>query len=126
MHLTGSKPSEIFKVIRMLTYSELPKNRRDPMYKYAEWDLTGSSFIVHPDLLLYNAYKHSAKDIAIYIALAAFRPLADYLMHGKTTLELDLAPADPREILDDPSLLPVDSDGNIHFIYEEANNQTIH
>lgn len=96
------------------------------MYKYAEWDLTGNSFIVHPDLLLYNAYKHSAKDIAIYIALAAFRPLADYLMHGKTTLELDLAPADPREILDDPSLLPVDSDGNIHFIYEEANNQTIH
>lgn len=119
------KPREILRIIRMLTYQELPFSKRDKIYKFAETDFRGDSFLVHPDVLLYNAYKHDPRDLAIYIALASLRSSGAYFAQGVQTLDLLHSPVDVKEKLRDPSLLHVE-DGKIHFLYEEVDNQTKH
>ena len=123
---TGGLPTEILRVIRMLTYNQIPNNRKDPIYKYSDIDFSGHCFLAHPELLCYNAYKYSSRDIAIYISLAALRSLPDYIANEKLVLEGVHSPVDPREWLENPSLLPIDEYGNIHFKYEEVQNQTKH
>ena len=62
--------SEVVRVLRMLVEKQIPNNRFDKIYKYSNLDFTGMSFLLHPDVLLYNAYKYSNKDICIYMAMA--------------------------------------------------------
>lgn len=123
-HAQG-KPSEIIRIIRMLTYKELPTTKRDKIYKYSSINFSGDNFLAHPEVLLYNAYQHSQRDIGIYIALASLRSSAAYLAHGVLTLDLLHSPVNPVDYLQEPSLLPIE-DGKIHFLYEEVDNQTKH
>ena len=60
----------------------------DKIYKYYHIDFRGSSFLLHPDVLLYNAYQYSYKDICIYVAMASARSYAEYAAHGKLSLDL--------------------------------------
>jgi hypothetical protein len=78
----------------------------------------GSSYLAHPDVLLFNAYKHSRVEIAQYLALASLRPVSDYLATGKTTLDINLIEMDPT-FFNDNSLLDIDED-EVSFLYEEV------
>jgi hypothetical protein len=123
-HAKG-KPKEILQIIRMLTFKDLPLNKRDRIYKYSHINFSGTSFLVHPEVMLCNESYHSQRDLAIYISLASLRPYADYLAHNVLTLDLLHAPGEPVEYIKDPRLLSIE-DGKIHFLYEEVTNQTKH
>ena len=118
---SGGNVLEIFYILEMLVNKSIPTHRGDKLYKYSKVDFNGLSFIVHPDVLLYNSYKHSYKDIAAYLATASFRSLAEYAATQTTTLELLHIPfADFLvENIKTNSLLRVE-DELVHFLYEEV------
>ena len=104
----------------MLVNEEVPKNNLDPIYKYYRKDFTGNSFLLHPDVLLYNAYKYSTRDVAIYASLASVRSYARYLVDGTITLDLREAPVNPRDYLDNWGLITVAENNVLHFLYERT------
>ena len=112
-------PSEVVRALKMLVEKNLPLNHYDKIYKYSNIDFTGDSFLLHADVLLYNSYKNSYRDICIYVAMASIRAYGDYLTNGKTSLDLIHLPLDPFIFLQNPSLLYVEGD-QLHFPYEEA------
>jgi len=118
------KGSDMFAIVKMMYLKEVPKNKYDKLYKFSTKSFIGTSFLVHPDVLLYNAYKHSFREIAQYLALASLRPYADYAITGETTLDLDLVEI-PVELFYDNSLLYIEDD-RLHFLYEEVKPENIH
>lgn len=117
-------PLALFIIFKMLVTNAIPKNKYDDIYKYASKHFNGESFLVHPDVLLHNSYKHEYREIAQYLALASIRPYADYAATGETTLDLLMCDVD-RELFEDNSLLTIE-DGKVHFLYEEVNIKDIH
>jgi hypothetical protein len=113
---------EIFKIFEMIAKNLVPRNRKDVLYKYKKHDFVGTSFLVHPDVLLYNSYKHSYKDIATYLAAASIRSVSEYLAHETTTLELLHVPFANHLVdnINNNSLLRIDDYNLIHFLYEEV------
>jgi len=113
---------EIFKIFEMVTNNLIPQNRKDVLYKYRKHDFTGTSFLVHPDVLLYNAYKHTYRDIATYLASASIRSVSEYLATETTTLELLHVPFANLLVdnINKNSLLRLDDKNLIHFLYEEV------
>jgi hypothetical protein len=111
-------------IMEMLVNQQIPKNKYDAIYKYSNKKFTGSSFLLHGDLLLYHSYKYTSKELCIYYALASLRSYADYIASYKTTLDALHCPV-PLEQLNDNRLLIVD-DKEITFIYEEVTLETIH
>jgi len=113
---------EIFKIFEMVTNNLIPQNRKDVLYKYRKHDFTGTSFLVHPDVLLYNAYKHTYRDIATYLASASIRSISEYLATETTTLELLHVPFANLLVdnINSNSLLRLDDNNLIHFLYEEV------
>ena len=120
---TGS-PLAIYLIFKMLVTNQIPANKYDKIYKYSSIDFSGESFLVHADLLLFNAYKYSYREIAQYLAVASLRPLADYLATGKTTLDLVYLELD-LELINDNRLLHIENN-TMFFKYEEATEETIH
>ena len=112
---------EVVKIIKMLSESRLPKNKYDPIYRYADVDFSGQEFLVHEDVLLYNLYKYSYEVVALYIALASVRNYADWIATGDTTLPTIYSPVELTDslILKTDRLLRVEGD-KIHFLYEEV------
>jgi hypothetical protein len=113
---------EIFKIFEMITKSEIPQSKYDTMFKYSKHKYVGSSFLVHPDVLLYNSYKHPYKEIATYLAAASIRNIAEYIANQTTTLELLHVPFADTLVanINTNSLLRIDDMNKIHFLYEEA------
>ena len=111
-------------IMDMLITGAIPKNKRDPIYKFSQKNFVGNSFLVHPEFLLYNSYKYEQKEVCMYYALASLRSLADYYADKKTTLDALHCPV-PLEEINDNRLLIVDEQ-NITFIYEEVTLETIH
>jgi len=111
-------PSTIFRIFKMMTTNQVPVNKYDKIYNFSHIKFIGGSFLAHPDVLLYNAYKHSFAEIAQYLALASVRPLADYLATGKTDLDLQLLEVDINFFTEN-SLLCI-KDTLVTFIYEEV------
>ena len=111
-------------IMEMLVNQQIPKNKYDAIYKYSNKKFTGSSFLLHGDLLLYHSYKYTSKELCIYYALASLRSYADYIASYKTTLDSLHCPV-PLEQLNDNRLLIID-DKEITFIYEEVTLETIH
>ena len=111
-------------IMEMLINQQIPKNKYDRIYKYSNKKFTGSSFLLHGDLLLYHSYKYTSKELCIYYALASLRNYADYIASYKTTLDSLHCPV-PLEQLNDNRLLIVDEQ-EITFIYEEVTLETIH
>ena len=58
----------VFLIFRMIVTASVPGNKYDRIYKYSNTNFTGESFLVHPDVLLYNAYKYEYSEIAQYLA----------------------------------------------------------
>lgn len=123
--VSKGKPSTILRILKMLINDEIPKNEFDPLYTLYQHHYGGSSFLLHPDVLIHNAYKHSYKDICLYVGLASLRNVSDYLTTKTLSLELIKCPFDPRITFDDLTLVPI-KDGEVHFIYEDKTLQTVH
>jgi len=113
----NAKSLEIFKIFEMLVKGTIPHNIRDPIYKYYVQDFRGYSFLLHPEMLLYEAYKYCTKDIAIYLSLASLRPYAEYEVRGILTLPLDDTLRNLRGYLDNKELITI-KNGVLHFRYE--------
>ena len=111
-------------IMEMLVNEQIPQNKYDRIYKYSNKNFTGSSFLLHGDLLLYHSYKYTSKELCIYYALASLRSYADYIASYKTTLDSLHCPV-PLEQINEHRLLIVD-DQEITFIYEEVTLETIH
>lgn len=118
-YIASGNPLECFRIFKMMVNKEIPQNKYDPIYSYSDIDFSGESFLMNPDALLYNSYKHSIHDISVYLAIASLRPVNDFINSGKVVLELVKSPIDPREHVADTSLIYVEDD-IIHFRYEEA------
>jgi hypothetical protein len=114
---TQGDPHEIIRVLRMLVENRVPKNKYDKLFFYSQLDFKGDSFLVHPERLLYNSYLHSYREIGIYVAYAALRPLADYHAYGKVTLDELHVPDEIKHYIDTNSLLSLE-DGEVHFLFE--------
>ena len=108
----------------MLATSTIPYNKYDKIFKYANINFKGESFLAHPDILLYNAYKYDYSEIAQYLALASLRPRSDYLATGKTTLDSILCTVAP-ELFIENRLLTTEKN-EIHFLYEEVTKENTH
>ena len=117
-------PKTMFTLFKMVYLKEIPDNRFDKLYKYAHKTFIGESFLVHPDVLLYNAYKHSYREIGQYLALASLRSYADYATTGDTTLDLNVVEI-PVELFNENSLLNI-KNAKVHFLYEEVKQENIH
>ena len=110
--------SSIFVIFKMIVNNEVPRNKFDKTYKFSNLRFIGDSFLVHPDVLLYNSYKYSHVEVAQYLALASLRPLSDYLTTGRTSLERNLLELD-ISFFEDNRLLNIQED-KIIFEYEEV------
>lgn len=122
---TKGNPKEIFRVIKMLSEGTIPRNRYDKIYKYAKESFEGSSFLAHPDVLIYNSYKHTYRDIGVYVALASLRSVADYIATSNTTLDVFHINETLLEQIPENSLLRIQDDGKLHFRYEEVPSKEI-
>jgi len=111
-------PTAVYLIFKMMHTAQIPRNKYDKIFKYSVKNFSGESFLAHPDVLLYNAYKHSYREIAQYLALASMRSCAEYLATGKTKLSLQECTVD-LELFENNSLLHIE-DEIITFIYEEV------
>jgi hypothetical protein len=118
--VANGEPSGIFMIFEMLVKQSIPRNKYDPIYKFYETNFAGDSFLVHPDVLLYNAFRHSRRDIAIYLAFASMRSLGEYFASGDITLDLLEMPLDPFQHLENDDRLLYMEDDKLHFLYEEV------
>ena len=117
--IANGEPTSIFIIFEMLVKNSIPRNKYDPIYKFYELNFTGECFLVHPDVLLYNAFRYSRRDISIYLAFASMRSLGEYFASGNITLDLLEMPLDPFQHLEHDRLLYIE-DEKLHFLYEEV------
>ena len=110
------------KIMEMLITDRVPKNKYDEIYELSKTNFKGQDFLVHGDVALLHAYKYSQRELAVYYAMAALRPVANYMASGVVTLPLLHSPV-TYELLADNRLLSIKND-TIHFKYEEV--QEIH
>ena len=121
---SDGNPFIIFIIFRMLIGKEIPQNKYDKLYEFSKHNFSGESFMLHPDILLFNAYKHEYTDIAQYIGLCSLRPFEDYKATGK--IDLDLLTVDiDHELFTNNSLLRTEGD-DLHFMYEEVPKEKLH
>ena len=112
------------RIMEMLITKRIPINRYDPIYMLSQKNFSGRSFMLHPDVLLYNSYKYTNREIAEYYALAALRSLPEYFASQKTTLDLLHLPVG-LEIINENRLLSID-EHSVHFLYEEVTKEKLH
>lgn len=125
---TQGSPLGCYQIIKMITYNEVPKNKYDPIYKFAGEAYIGDNFLVHPEFLIHNAYKYTMHEIGSYIAAASARDVSEYLVSKDTTLNLfktDFADS-TIEILKTNRLLRIEDDTIVHFLYEEVTKMEKH
>lgn len=96
---------------------QLPRNKFDRTFPFYYADLSGQDFLVNAPLLMRKRHFYSAKEVAEYIALASYRPLANYLLTKDATLDLFLSPIG-QDAINSNRLLRIEQD-KIHFLYED-------
>jgi hypothetical protein len=111
-------------IMEMLIKKQIPENKYDPIYSYAQLNFTGVNFMIHPDVFVLNSFKYSSRDISVYYALASLRSLPEYVVSQKTTLDLLHLPV-PLETITENRLLRLEG-GDIHFLYEEVTQENTH
>lgn len=125
MEEAGGNVNRMYSLLHALTYKHIPKNKKDPLYSSVEKDFNGNSFVLHPELLFYNAYKYTKKEVVQYFGLASFRPVAQYLANQTVTIPVAMIPLD-RILYIDNRLLHIDEHDVLHFLYEEVPEKEIH
>lgn len=109
------------EILNMLYKEKVPYNKYDPIYRYRTISFSGDCFLLNPGDLLDNAHKYSSKEVAVYIALASRRKLADYIAFGRKTLSVRHAPK-LTKLIQDNRLLQIENEQLI-FLYEEAHRR---
>ena len=110
--------SAIVTLIANITYPSLPRNVRDPIYRLAQINWLGDSFLLHPEKLLSNRSKFGDTELAQYVALASFRSYAEYEATKRRSLNMLLSPVS-TELIDNHRLLSRVED-EIFFCWEEV------
>ena len=110
------------EILDMITYKKVPFNSYDPLYRYRNKNFSGDSFLLQPEILLENGFRYSPREIAVYVAVASRRKLADYVAFGEKTLSINHAPQ-VNKLIEDNRLLYMEGN-QIHFVYEEAQRRT--
>jgi hypothetical protein len=110
-------PTDIVRILRMLVEKRIPKNKYDKEYFYSQINFEGTSFLVHPERLLYNGYKYTFREMAVYTGVAALRSLPDFYAANKITLDSILVPEEALPYIYENRLLDV-RENKIHFLYE--------
>jgi len=110
-------PTDIVRILRMLVEKRTPKNKYDKEYFYSQINFEGTSFLVHPERLLYNGYKYTFREMAVYTGVAALRSLPDFYAANKVTLDSILVPEEALPHIYENRLLDV-RENKIHFLYE--------
>jgi len=110
---------ECWRIFKMLAEGQIPQNMKDPIYKYKEKEniFVGQSFIVNDSALIRNESKYSEKELAIYLALASYRSLAEYISFNKISLDT-IKLRIPEDLYIKNRLILVDK-SLIRFKYEE-------
>jgi len=111
-------------IMEMLIKEKIPRNKSDYIYKYAQKNFTGTSFLLHPEFLLFNAYKYTPRELCVYYAMASLRSYSEYMATGKTTLDPLHCPVDLETIKDNRLLIVLEDE--ITLIYEEVTLETMH
>lgn len=117
----GGRTTETIRIFEMLVKSKIPNNRYDKIYKYRNTDFSGRSFLVHEDVLLFNSFRYSHREIAVYLSIASLRKLPHWIATKDTTLDLLHVPDEDvvLESIYESRLLYVEN-RKVHFLYEEA------
>lgn len=113
----AGEPTEIVRILRMLVEKRTPKNKYEKEYFYSQFNYDGTSFLVHPERLLYDGYKFTLREMAVYTGIAALRPISDFYATNKITLDLLTVPSETHIHIFENRLLDV-RDNQIHFLYE--------
>lgn len=113
-----SSIKSLLLIYEMLVMNKVPANKFDPLYRFYGKDFKGQDFLLNPYDLLEVRHRYKDKELVEYIALAARRPLADYLANGVRTLPLIHSPIN-KDRLKHNRLLRIEDD-QIIFIYEEV------
>jgi hypothetical protein len=112
------RPAKIIDIIEYMTYKKIPLNKQDPILSYAEIKWSGKSFLVNPELLLNHKKDYKEKELAQYVGIAGFRNLSDFIVLGKTTLDLAQCPVRKDTIINN-RLLTIEND-KIYLKWEEV------
>jgi hypothetical protein len=113
----AGEPTEIVRILRMLVEKRTPKNKYEKEYFYSQFNFDGTNFLVHPERLLYDGYKFSFREMAVYTGIAALRSLPDFYATNKITVDLVLIPDEALIHVYENRLLEIKND-QIHFLYE--------
>lgn len=118
---TSGKRKPTIDLLAMIATNGVPRNRRDPMYKYSKMDFKGTDFLSSPLHFLAHQHEYSWLEVKQYMALASKRRLAEFLLTGDLTLDLNETLVDINKIKDNRLLL-IDKDGIVHFMYEKKSD----
>lgn len=124
-YYSDGNAKDVYRIIKMITNREIPRNKKDPIHKFYGKDFAGNSFLLHPENLIFNSYKHEYKDIGVYLALASLRSYADFKLTGDTTLDTMAMPFGTRELSQNNELL-LEKHNRMFFLYEEVKQENIH
>ena len=114
--------NDIITILRIITYKITPKNYYDKTFKFYQKNYGGSSYLVHPEILLTQGRaQYSDKEVAEYVGVASFRNYYEYKRTGNTTLDLIHCPVS-EETIKSNRLLDI-RDGCIHFLFEETKGE---
>jgi len=117
--------NDVFDVLDMLTHKTIPNNKFDRLYKWANINFKGQSFMLHPEVVFYNSYKYTKKEVVQYFGIAAFRLTSLYIAQQTVTIKAVNLPLD-RNLYIENRLLSIDDRGIVHFKYEEVTKKEIH
>lgn len=122
-HSNGSS-SKILNIIQYITEKPIPKDQFDLAYKYMQINWKGQSFLYNPEPLLYYRYKYDDIDLAHYVGFASLRNYSEFQILGKLTLDF-LAWKGKEDLIKHNSLLRINDNNELVFLYEEAHNKEI-
>ena len=119
LQTTNSDASQIMLIIHMLTHNKrIPKNYKDPTYKYYGQSFEGYSFLLNPERLLVERTKYTNSECAEYVGIASYRNYMDYKTTGESSLQLINLPF-LEGIFNNNRLLTM-KEGIIYFKFEDA------
>lgn len=109
--------SKAYDLILFVLRNELPRNCFSKYYKYhkVSYFRKGKSFLINPEDLLKATRRVEPRHIVNYVALAARRNIANYIVDGTISLDINQLPSETE--INNPLLYV--RNGKVHFLFEE-------
>lgn len=113
--------NKIVAILDMIANNRKIVGRNDPRARFYDMDFSGLSFLLNAEGLLLRRRFYTNKEIAQYLALASLRSHAEYVMTGKTYLDI-VKVSMPLELIQNNRLLKIEED-RIRFLFEEKGDK---